>query len=80
DLVTCFLNKYNPPPKNAKRRQEISMFKQGQGEILYTAWEIYKSLQRQCSNHMINNALLMEVFYNGSGGQSQMVLDASSGG
>lgn len=46
DLAEKFLAKYFPPSKNAKMRNEITSFRQGEDESLFDAWEIFKELLR----------------------------------
>ena len=50
-LKQAFLHKYFPPHKTAKFRNEITTFKQSGNETIYSAWERFKELQRQCPHH-----------------------------
>ena len=52
-LKQAFLHKYFPPHKTAKFRNEITTFKQNGSETIYSAWEIFKELQRQCPHHSL---------------------------
>ena len=42
---------YFPPHKTAKFRNEINTFNQNGSETIYSAWERFKELQRQCPHH-----------------------------
>ena len=42
ELVEAYLSKFFPTSLTTKRRREIIVFKQGEDESLYTAWERYK--------------------------------------
>ncbi|KAK2354700.1 hypothetical protein QL285_092185 [Trifolium repens] len=65
-LAEKFLAKYFPPVKNAKMRNEITSFRQGEDESLFDAWERYKEMLRQCPHHGIPVCIQLETFYNGS--------------
>jgi len=56
------------------------MFSQGFDEPLCETWERSKSLLWRCSNHNLDNAAQLHIFYNGLKPQTKMVLDASAGG
>jgi len=79
DLAEKFLAKYFPPSKNAKMRNEITSFRQGDDESLFDAWERFKELLRQCPHHGILICIQLETFYNGLIPSSRNMLDASSG-
>ncbi|XP_058725922.1 uncharacterized protein LOC131597232 [Vicia villosa] len=80
DLAEKFLAKYFPPSRNAKMRNEITSFRQGDDELLFEAWERFKELFRQCPHHGIPICIQLETFYNGLVPSSRKMLDASSGG
>lgn len=61
-LSQAFLNKYFPPGKTAKLRNDITNFTQPDGESLYEAWERFKELQRKCPHHSIPDWLLVQIF------------------
>lgn len=46
DLVEKFLGQHFPPSKVVKIREEISVFKQGELETLFEAYERFKDLLR----------------------------------
>ena len=80
ELAEKFLGKYFPPNKNAKLRNDITSFKQREGESLFDAWERWKELLRMCPHHGIPVVIQMETFYNGLDQPTRLILDASSGG
>ena len=47
------MSRFFPPTLTAKRRGEIIVFKQGEDESLYTAWEMFKRLLKRCPIHGI---------------------------
>ena len=47
ELVEAYMSKFFPPTLTSKRRGEIIVFKQGDDESLYNAWEIYKRLLKR---------------------------------
>ncbi|XP_074310348.1 uncharacterized protein LOC141646307 [Silene latifolia] len=77
-LSTAFLQKYFPPGKTAKFRNDITGFVQHADESLYEAWERYKELQRQCPHHGIPYCVLILTFYNSLKPELQMSLNAAS--
>ena len=44
ELMEAYLSRFFPPSLTSERRGEITTFKQGEDESLYTAWERYKML------------------------------------
>ena len=42
ELVEAYINRFFPPTLTLERRGEIIVFKQGDDESLYNAWERYK--------------------------------------
>ncbi|XP_058741085.1 uncharacterized protein LOC131613431 [Vicia villosa] len=80
DLVEKFLDKYFPPSKNAKMRNQITSFRQGEEESLFEAWERFKELLRQCPQHGIPICVQLETLYNGLVPFSTNMIDASSEG
>ena len=54
EMVTRkFLEKYFPPAKSAKMRNDITSFTQVEGESFYESWERYKELLAKCPHHGI---------------------------
>ncbi|XP_073153549.1 uncharacterized protein [Henckelia pumila] len=60
DLANAFLTKFFPPSKSMKLRADITIFAQGEQEILYEAWERYKDLLRRCPHHQLPDGLVSE--------------------
>ena len=53
-LVEAFMSRFFPLTLSVKRRREIIVFKQGEDESLYTAWERFKILLKRCPMHGID--------------------------
>ncbi|XP_030959070.1 uncharacterized protein LOC115981018 [Quercus lobata] len=64
DMAEKFLAKFFPPAKTAQLR----------------TWERYKDLIRRCPQHGLPDWLQIQMFYNGLNGQTQTIVDATSGG
>ncbi|KAK9672916.1 hypothetical protein RND81_12G134600 [Saponaria officinalis] len=79
-LSTAFLQKFFPPGKTPKLRNDITGFVQQEHESLYEAWERFKDLQRQCPHHGVPSYLLILTFYNAIKPEFQMGLNAAVGG
>ena len=79
-LVSVFLAKYFQPVKSAKMRSDITNFYQQDMESLYEAWERYKDLLRKCPHHGLPIWLQVQTFYNGLIPNTQVMVDAASGG
>ena len=54
ELVEAFISRFFPPALTSERRGEIIVFKQGEDESLYNAWERYKKLLKRCPMHGID--------------------------
>ena len=54
ELVEASMSRFFPPALTSERRSEIIVFKQGEDESLYNAWERYKRLLKRCSLHGID--------------------------
>ena len=80
DLAEKFWMKYCPPTKTAKLRNDITAFRQIEGESLYEAWERFKEFLRKCLHHGIPYLIQMETFYNGLSGHTRTLVDAAVGG
>ncbi|GJV23955.1 hypothetical protein Tco_1376650 [Tanacetum coccineum] len=52
-LKTKFLNKYCPPARTTKKREEINNFQQEPDENLYQAWEQFKELLMKCPQYYL---------------------------
>ena len=66
-----------PPSLTSERRREIIMFKQGEDESLYTAWERYKRLLKRCPMHGIDLKNQMDIIYHFLNDTSKGIIDAS---
>ena len=51
------------PAMTSKIRGEIIVFKQGEDESLYKAWERFKRLLKRCPMHGIDLTTNMDIFY-----------------
>ena len=54
ELVEAYMSRFFPPALTSKRRGEIIVFKQGEDENLYTAWERFKRFLKRCLRHGID--------------------------
>ena len=57
------MSRFFPPALTSERRGEIIVFKQGEGESLYNAWERYKRLLKICPMHGIDLTTQMDILY-----------------
>lgn len=80
ELKKAFLARYFPPSKTAQLRNQITCFRQTDGESLFEAWERYKELMRACPHHGLEKWLIIHTFYNGLLYNTRMTLDAAAGG
>ncbi|XP_021737522.1 uncharacterized protein LOC110704041 [Chenopodium quinoa] len=79
-LSQAFLNKFFPPAKTAKLRNDITNFTQNELESLYESWERFKDLQHQRPHHGIPDWLLVQTFYNGLNHSNRSTIYATAGG
>ena len=77
ELVEAYMSRFFPPPLTAERRGEIIVFKQGEDESLYTAWERFKRLLKICPMHGIDLTTQMDIFYHTMNYASKGRIDAS---
>ena len=80
ELYTAFFNKYFPPAKVLKIRNEINSFFQREDETFYECWERFKDLQRQCPSQLIPAWDLVQSFYKGVNSSVRVNIDAAAGG
>ena len=80
EVARAFSNKYFPPTKTAKCRNDILMFVQLDFESLYEAWERYNDLLRKCPNHELLKWQQLQIFYMGIHSSTKAMIDAASGG
>ena len=79
-LAQEFLNKYFPPGRAARLRNDITNFTQYESESLYDAWERFKDLVRKCPHHGLLKWQLVESFYTGISNATRTLIDAAAGG
>ena len=79
-MKQAFLHKYFPPHKTTKFWNEITTFKQNGSETIYSAWERFKELQRQCPHHGLPEWMIPQIFYNGLTDENKNIVNAASGG
>ena len=77
ELVEAYMSIFFPPALTVERRGEIIVFKQGEDESLYTAWERFKRLLKRCPMHGINLTTQMDIFYYAMNYASKGIIDAS---
>ena len=71
------MSRFFPPVLTVERRGEIIVFKQGEDDSLYTAWEKFKRLLKRCPKHGINLITQMNIFYHAMNYTSKGIIDAS---
>ena len=71
------MSKFFPSAFTSKRRREIILFKQGEDESLYNAWERYKRLLKRCPMHGIDSTTQMDIFYHSMNYTSKGIIDAA---
>ena len=54
ELVEAYMITFFPPTLTAERKEEIIVFKQGEEESLFNAWERFKILLKRCPMHGID--------------------------
>ena len=77
ELVEAFMSRFFPPALIIERRGEIIVFKQGEDESLYTAWERFKRLLKRCPMHGIDLTTQMDIFYHAMNYTLKGIIDAS---
>ena len=80
ELMEAYLSRFFPLSLTSERRGEITTFKQGEDESLYTAWERYKRLLKRCPMHGIDLKTQMDIFYYSMNYTSKGIIDAACGG
>src|SRR5436190_14882718 len=63
EVARAFSNKYFPPSKTTKCKNDIMTFAQMDHESLYEAWERFKELLRKCPHHEVPKWLQLQTFY-----------------
>ena len=80
ELMEAYLSIFFPLSLTSEQRGEITTFKQGEDESLYTAWERYKRLLKRCPMHGIDLKTQMDIFYHSMNYTSKGIIDATCGG
>ena len=71
------MSRFFPPSLTAERRREIIVFKQGEDESPYIAWERFKRLLKRCPMHGIDMITQMDIFYHAMNYAFKGIIDAS---
>ncbi|KAK0595310.1 hypothetical protein LWI29_005505 [Acer saccharum] len=79
-LAQAFLNRYFPPGKAARLRNEILSFQQFENESIYEAWERFKELQKRCLHNGLAKWQTLQAFYQGLTVSTRNLVDAAAGG
>ena len=74
------MSRFFPPALTFEIREEIIVFKQGEEESLFNAWERYKRLLKRCPMHGIDLTTHMDIFYHAMNYASKGIIDVSSYG
>ena len=77
ELVEAYMSIFFPPALTSERRREIIVFKQGDDESLYNAWERYKILLKICPMHGIDLTTHMDIFYHAMNYTSKGIIDVA---
>ncbi|XP_075515330.1 uncharacterized protein LOC142549969 [Primulina tabacum] len=79
-LVEFFMHRYFPPTKITQLRNEITSFRQRDGESLNSAWARFKKILRMCPRHGFSIGQQVETFYYGVDPSVRSMLDAAANG
>ena len=77
ELVKAFMRRFFSPTLTVERIEEIIVFKKGEDESLYTAWERFKILLKRRPMHGIDLTTQMDIFYHAMNYTSKGIIDAS---
>ena len=77
ELVEAYMSIFFPPALIVERIEEIIVFKQGEDQSLYTAWERFKRLLKRCPTHGMDLTNQMDIFYHAMYYASKGIIDAS---
>ena len=66
-----------PYHSQQKKRREIIVFKQGEDESLYIAWERYKRLLKRCPMHGFDLKTQMDIVYHSLNDTYKGIIDAA---
>ena len=76
----AFIGKYYPPTKIIALRSDIMKFRQFYNEPVAQAWEIMKSMIKNCPTHGLTTWMIIQTFYAGLNFSSRNLLDSTTGG
>ena len=71
------MSRFFPLSITFERRGGIIVFKQGEYESVYNAWERYKRQLKRCLMHGIDLTTQMDIFYHAMNYASKGMIDAS---
>ena len=77
ELVEAYMSRFFRPTLTSKRRGEIIVLKQREGESLYNACERYKRLLKIYPMHGIDLTTQMNIFYHSMNYTSKVIIDAA---
>ena len=77
ELVEVYMSRFFPHALTSERRGEIIVFKQGDDESLYNAWERYKRLLKRYLMHGIDLTTKMDIFYHSMNYTSKGIIDVA---
>ncbi|XP_015166992.1 uncharacterized protein [Solanum tuberosum] len=63
ELVMAFHERFFPPSRMMKQRDDIHNFKQKEGEPIHESWIRFKRCLRKCPTHGLPGELLLQYFY-----------------
>ena len=76
ELMEVYMSIFFPPTLTVERREEIIVFKQGEEESLFNAWERFKRLLKRCPMHGIDLTTQTDVFYHAMSYAFEGIIDA----
>ena len=77
ELVEAYMGRFFSLALTSEIRGEIIVFKQGEDESLYNAWERFKRLLKRRPMHGIDLTTQMDIFYHAMNYASKGIIDAS---
>ncbi|GKE11130.1 reverse transcriptase domain-containing protein [Tanacetum coccineum] len=80
DLVSKFINKFFPPSKTTKLRNEIIRFQQRFDKTFHEAWDRFSDLLRACPHQGFLELHQLDTFYNALNSNDQDSLNSAAGG
>ena len=80
ELVEADMSRFFPHALTLKKRGEIIVFKQGDDESLYIAWEKFKRLLKRYPMHDIDLTTQMDIFHHSMNYTSKGIIDVALSG